>query len=90
MRSRIGVFAFFFSKLTFSETKFGQPYEPTGTELVVPAELSPAEARPSAASLYVDGIPEIFTAYTINGYTYYKLRDIGNVIGFRVTWDQAT
>lgn len=38
----------------------------------------------------MDGIPEIFTAYTINGYTYYKLRDIGNVIGFRVTWDQAT
>ena len=30
------------------------------------------------------------TAYNIGGNNYFKLRDLGQALGFNVTWDDAT
>ena len=44
-------------------------------------------AWPSASPLYLDGDPILVTAYTIDGSNYFKLRDIGRLFGFSVSWD---
>ena len=43
----------------------------------------------STAPVLVDGEEAVLTAYTIDGYTYFKLRDLGTAAGFEVTWDDA-
>lgn len=50
-------------------------------------------AMPNRAAVYVDDVPQIFDAYTIQGYTYFKLRDIAYVLNrtgkkFAVDWDE--
>ena len=49
-----------------------------------------ALALPSTAKLFVNGKPESASAFTINDYTYYKLRDIGKLADFYVTWDEES
>ncbi len=44
----------------------------------------------STAKLYVDGKQESVSAFTINDYTYYKLRDIAKLLDIGVTWDEKT
>ena len=39
--------------------------------------------------LLIDGKVVHLTAYNIDGYNYFKLRDLGNAIGFQVGWDEA-
>lgn len=40
--------------------------------------------------LRVDGVPVHVGAYTINGNTYFKLQDLGNIFSFTVGWEEAT
>ena len=42
------------------------------------------------ASVYLDGKPLNLTAYSIGGNNYFKLRDLGDALGFGVDWDNAT
>ena len=42
------------------------------------------------AGIYVDGAPADLAAYNINDNNYFKLRDLGKVLGFNVGWDDAT
>ena len=42
------------------------------------------------ASVYLDGKPLSLTAYSISGNNYFKLRDLGDALGFSVDWDNAT
>ena len=42
------------------------------------------------AGIYVDGAPADLGAYNINDNNYFKLRDLGKVLGFNVGWDDAT
>ncbi len=42
---------------------------------------------PTSAKIYLDGKEVQFTAYTINGNNYFKLRDIGKALDFWVDWD---
>ena len=44
-------------------------------------------AQPSAQKFYVDGERVQMEAYSINGSNYVKLRDVGRLVGFNVTWD---
>ena len=39
------------------------------------------------ASVYLDGKPLDLTAYSIGGNNYFKLRDLGDALGFAVGWD---
>lgn len=44
----------------------------------------------STAKLYLDGEKQSVSAFTINDYTYYKLRDIAKILDIGVTWDEKT
>lgn len=41
------------------------------------------------APVYVDGSEREVLSYNINGNTYFKIRDIGDMVGFTVDWDSA-
>ncbi|MGN0107216.1 MAG: stalk domain-containing protein [Hominilimicola sp.] len=41
----------------------------------------------SSAPVYVDGDEKSVLSYNINGNTYFKIRDIGDMVGFTVDWD---
>ena len=48
------------------------------------------KAVQSTATVLVNGAPVEFDVYNINGYNYFKLRDIAKVFDIGVTWDGAT
>ena len=52
--------------------------------------LASLTAQPSAQRFYLDGQCIPLEAYAINGSNYVKLRDIGQAVGFGVTYDAAT
>ena len=37
-----------------------------------------------------DGVQHMIAAYNVDGYTYYKLRSLGDLCGFQVDWDDAS
>ena len=49
-----------------------------------------AAAVTSTAKLFCDGQQQSVSAFTINDYTYFKLRDIAKLLDIGVTWDEAT
>ncbi|WP_317854914.1 family 10 glycosylhydrolase [Chakrabartyella piscis] len=61
-----------------------------GTLSVSGSSTTDSIAITSTAKLYVDGIEKTVSAYTINDYTYYKLRDIAQILNFAVEWDEDT
>lgn len=63
-------------------------YTSVGGELAT-GDTSSKYAVPYSAPVYVDGILVSLSAYTINGNNYFKLRDVGKVLDFMVTWDNA-
>jgi len=40
-------------------------------------------------SIYVNGNQVAFDAYNINGYNYFKLKDLGKALDFSVLWDES-
>ena len=65
------------------------PYSSTTSPEAV-GRYSDAAATTSTAKLYCDGEMENITAYTINDYTYYKLRDLAKLLDMGITWDEDT
>ena len=47
-------------------------------------------ASPSTHHVTVDGVPVSVEAYNIDGNNYFQLRDLARLVGFNVTWDNAT
>ena len=47
-------------------------------------------AEPGTQRFFVDGKETQFEAYLIDGHNYLQLRDIGQVVGFNVWWDEQT
>jgi hypothetical protein len=62
-------------------------YTPDGKELVVSPNPTAKEAKLTKSKIFLNGEEVQFTAYSIGGNNYFKLRDIGKVIDFAVTWD---
>ena len=61
--------------------------------LLVPtaqAAVRQLTATPSTQRFYVDGAPVQLEAYAINGSNYVKLRDIGEAVGFEVSYEGTT
>ena len=54
------------------------------------AAVQQLAATSSAQKFYVDGTPVQLEAYAINGSNYVKLRDIGEAVGFHVSYDGST
>lgn len=46
-------------------------------------------ANPGNGDVMVNETIHHLTAYNIDGYNYFKLRDLGNAVGFQVGWDEA-
>jgi len=66
-----------------------RPYTPVGGELAKGDGIAKV-ATPTTSKIYKDGKEISLTAYTINGYNYFKLRDIAKAFDIGVTWDDAT
>ena len=68
----------------------GMPYEPVGGELVVGEDKS-ATAVPSSQSLwFLDAPSDGLSVYNIGGNNFFKLRDLGELMGFTVDYDAGT
>ena len=68
----------------------GEAYTPAATDLVVGADNS-ASAQPSSQAILIDGARHSeLTVYNIGGSNFFQLRELGNVLGFDVGYDQAT
>jgi S1-C subfamily serine protease len=68
----------------------GLSYTPNGSELVIGADKS-ASAVPSAQSVwFLDASVNDLSIYNIGGNNFFKLRDLGTLLGFAVDFDQAS
>ena len=67
----------------------GSSYTPVGGELSISGGKNSKSAILSSASVYLDGSKVNLTAYNIDGYNYFKLRDVGKTMNFGVDWDSV-
>lgn len=67
----------------------GESYTATGSELAATGSLSQI-GSPTDSVISVNGQNVDLTAYNIGGNNYFKLRDLGEALGFTVGWDDAT
>lgn len=66
----------------------GKPYTVAGNELtMLPYEERTKAAIPNTSKILLDDKEIKLTAYTIDGYNYFKLRDIASTFDFYVDWD---
>lgn len=70
----------------------GQSYTPNGTEQHTPFS-GQRTYQTTAAQTLVNGAATDLAAFTLTddnggGYTYYKLRDLGDALGFKVDWSK--
>ena len=65
----------------------GKTYTPVGGELAASGKQGVKGAYSSLTKLVVDGREMLLTAYTIDGYTYFKLRDLAPALQLDVKWD---
>ncbi|HHT17548.1 MAG TPA: hypothetical protein GXZ77_07575 [Papillibacter sp.] len=67
----------------------GIAYTPDGTEMA-PRGNVPQIAVTSDATVYIDGVKAEFEVYNIKDNNYFKLRDLGDALGFSVRYDEGT
>ncbi len=66
----------------------GRSYTPKGDELQSLGREDKAAVK-SRQPLYIDGqLVSNLTAYNIDGFNFFKLRDLGEALGFLVDWDE--
>ena len=69
----------------------GEAYTPNGSELDLSGGDKSASAVPSTQTLLINGIERSdLSAYNIGGNNYFKLRDLGDALGFEVDYDKET
>ncbi len=67
----------------------GDPYQSVGGELQIGADKSASAVR-SSQQIQINYLPVDLTAYNIGGNNFFKLRDLGDALGFDVDYDSAT
>ncbi len=68
----------------------GLPYTPNGEELVIGMDRS-STAVPSSQSIVINGVVNTsLSAYNLAGNNFFKLRDLGDALGFSVDYDGET
>ena len=68
----------------------GTPYTPVGDELSRSGTTSSKTALENRMTILVDGKETALSSYNIDGYTYYKLRDVAQAVDFGVSWSENT
>lgn len=71
----------------------GQPYTPNGSEMATPFSGNRTYTA-NRAKVFVNGQEAQLEAIVLtddqgNAYTYFKLRDLGQALGFNVSWDSV-
>ena len=66
----------------------GKPYTAIGGEMMAKGE-GVKTPKYSNSRIYLDGEEIFLTAYNIDGNNYFRLRDVGEVFDFNVSWDGA-
>lgn len=66
----------------------GAPYTAIGSEMSSKGAGNKI-TTPTNSIIYLDGVETSFSAYNIDGNNYFKLRDVGEALGFIVEWDEA-
>jgi hypothetical protein len=67
----------------------GQSYTPVGGENAL-AEDQSSTCVVSGWSIEVNGVPRYLTCYNIAGNNHFQLRELGELLGFNVTYDDTT
>ncbi len=67
-----------------------EKYTIIGGELEESSISTTMDIEESQAPIYVDGREKEAKCYNIDGYTYFKIRDIADLVGFTVNWNEAT
>lgn len=67
--------------------KPGDEYTPRGGELLTTIQPSGLLAFPAISAITIGGKEVNMKAYSINSFTYFKLRDLGAAMEFGVSWD---
>lgn len=65
----------------------GDAYTPRGGELAASVQFSSLPAVPANSAILLGGKEVSMKAYSINSFTYFKLRDLGLAMDFGVAWD---
>ena len=69
----------------------GEEYEPNGSELDLSGGDKSATAVPGTQTLIIDGAERSdLSAWNIGGNNFFKLRDLGDALGFRVDYDKPS
>ena len=69
----------------------GEAYEPNGSELDLSGGDKSATAAVSTQTLLINGVERgDLSAYNIGGNNFFKLRDLGDALGFQVNYDKGT
>ena len=69
----------------------GEGYTPNGSELDLSGGDKSASAAPSTQTLLINGeVRSDLSAYNIGGNNYFKLRDLGDALGFHVDYDKPS
>ena len=64
-----------------------ETYTAVGSEMATPVGKGTKTANLCTSTVLLDGKEIKLTAYTIEGYNYFKLRDLGSTFDFCVEWD---
>ncbi|HEX9058973.1 MAG TPA: stalk domain-containing protein [Clostridia bacterium] len=68
----------------------GINYTPIGGELTLSDNLKKYKYSSSKSNVVLNDRKVDLTAYTINNYSYFKLRDVAEAIDLGVSWDEKT
>ena len=69
----------------------GLPYDPDGTELTLPAADLSGTAVKSSQTIRINGVPcPDLSVYNIGGNNFFRLRELGCLLGFAVDYDAQT
>ena len=69
----------------------GEEYAPIGSEMDLSGGDKSATAKPSTQTILIDGAERSdLSVYNIGGNNYFKLRDLGTALGFKVDYDSAS
>lgn len=68
----------------------GEKYEIVGGELEKGSITTTMDIEENTAPIYVDGKEYNIKCYNIGGNTYFKIRDIADMVGFGVNWNADT
>ncbi len=68
----------------------GRPYTVVGNEMAESDMDRSSTIKPTGSVIKLNGKPVEFTAYSLGGNNYFKLRDLAEKLNFGVTWNEAT